>query len=161
MFQHLAGLRANSEVQEKLFLIVINIQKKQTICFQITGMPSLSFLYNICTRRMAGEPSGRAARWCEHNELTQDGFSAKECKGWKRLPQRGQTHCELLTSFKAERTSCDGSAPKSDAPPKHSPNQKRPRGQQALHGLREGEIKLVDLKGTIRTKPHKHVFPPT
>lgn len=30
-------------VQEKLFLIVINIQKKHTICFQITGMPSLSF----------------------------------------------------------------------------------------------------------------------
>lgn len=29
--------------QEKLFLIVINIQKNQTICFQIIGMPSLSF----------------------------------------------------------------------------------------------------------------------
>lgn len=30
-------------MQEKLFLIVINIQKNQTICFQIIGMPSLSF----------------------------------------------------------------------------------------------------------------------
>lgn len=53
-------------------MIVINIQKNQTICFQITGMPSLSFLYNIFARRMAGEPSGRAAWQREHNELVQD-----------------------------------------------------------------------------------------
>lgn len=102
MFQHLAGLRAYSEVQEKLFLIVINIQKKQTICFQITGMPSLSFLYNICTWRMAGEPSGRAAWRCEHNEVIQDYFSfsdQKEGKGWLLCSQKGRSYSELLTSL--------------------------------------------------------------
>lgn len=150
MFQHLAGLGANREVQEKLFLIVINIQKKQTICFQITGMPSLSFLYNICTRRTVGEPSGRAARWREHNELTQDGFSfpAKERKGWKRLPRRGQTYCELLTSFKAER---DGKAPKYDAPQKHSRNQERPQGQRVYTAYMSTKSGWSTLKG-----PHQH-----
>lgn len=50
---HLGSLRAHKEVEEKLFLIVINIQKKQTICFQITGVPSLSFLHNVCTWRIS------------------------------------------------------------------------------------------------------------
>lgn len=50
---HLGSLRAHKEVEEKLFLIVINIQRKQTICFQITGVPSLSFLPNVCTWRIS------------------------------------------------------------------------------------------------------------
>lgn len=58
-----------------MFLIVINIQKNQTICFEITGMPSLSFsiIYALGGRRGAGGgPSGRAARRCEHNERERD-----------------------------------------------------------------------------------------
>lgn len=63
-------------VQEKLFLIVINIQKSQTICFQITGMPSLSFsiIYAL------GGGSSRAAWCCEHNELVSDDYPA--AKNW-------------------------------------------------------------------------------
>lgn len=59
-------------MQEKLFLIVINIQKNQTICFQITGMPSLSFFIINALGGWWGEPSGRAERRGEHNELVQD-----------------------------------------------------------------------------------------
>lgn len=66
--RHLGSLQAREKVEEKLFLIVINIQRKQTICFQITAMPSLPFPYQRCWEDLR-EPSGRPARGREltHN----------------------------------------------------------------------------------------------
>lgn len=55
--RHLGSLQAREKVEEKLFLIVINIQRKQTICFQITAMPSLTFPYKRCWEDLR-EPSG-------------------------------------------------------------------------------------------------------
>lgn len=110
---HLGSLRAHKEVEEKLFLIVINIQKKQTICFQITGMPSLSFLHNVSTWRISGgtfwqtsevalTPSSRIVPAFPNNEKETRSVTFEKTKkqmGWMASSNGGKNQVKIFKAL--------------------------------------------------------------
>lgn len=136
-----------------MFLIVINIQKNRTICFQITGMPSLSFLYNICARRMVGgdllaEQHGSVSTTNRTDWFFFSDFSffctKKKKGGWKMAAVPSEKPIQLWTLDLTAKALLDLSV--MSEPDATRQNQKKKQMQAKFVGGRWTQASFVELQ---------------